>query len=231
MRSLYEILASGLFFVAATGSAVQTQAAEVSKDNFGELAGYTAVRLLNVREAPALDAPVVVQLPWGHEVGIHTDTYRWAGPPGHGDRWVFVTTGFCVERDCDRRYAGWAVEKYVATEDKLTPVTSWRVGEIVGYVGDYDYTIRTAGDGTFTHRIFACTAGLCGERRLANGCNSGTEWRVGDHCVSSGWLYRYRDFVVAKTGEAYPPTRLYVEPSGALCSVDALGDQTRSCDR
>ena len=231
MQRILSFLLGGLAVAAANVITVNSRAAEVRKEDSGDVAGMTAVRLLNVREIPALDAPVVVQLPWGHEVGLHTDTYRWAGPPGHGDRWVFVTTGFCVGRDCERRQAGWLVEKYIATEDRLVPLTAWRVGEIAGYVGDYDYTIRTAEDGTFTHRVFACTAGLCGERRLANGCSSSTERRIGDHCVSSGRLYRYRDLVVAKTDEDYPPTRLYVEPSGALCSVDALRDDTRSCDR
>ena len=232
MRSLYEILASGLFFIAAIGSAVQTQAAEVSKDDFGELAGNTAVRLLNVRETPALDAPVVVQLQWGHEVGIHADTYRSVGPLGQSHRWVFVTTGFCVEQDCGRRYAGWVVDKYLATEDRLTPVMSWRVGETLGYFGDYNYTIKTAADGGFALWILACTTGLCGERRLANGCINSSEQREGEHCVSAGRLERYRDLVVADTDENHRRTLLYIEPSGALCSVDTLvSDQTRSCDR
>lgn len=206
-------------------------AAEVVHDDTGDVIGVTAADALNVREEPSLEAPVVVQLPWGSRVGLHAGTYRSATIGGRQDRWVFVSTAYCADSGCDMLKAGWVADSYIATEDRFVPMLAWRPGEVGAYGGDYAATYAIAADGRFTHSSVPCVPGNCGENREYDVCDDG-ERREGRDCVGSGQLQRYRNLVRAEGENGQLYGYLFIDTAGALCSVASwVWEGERSCDR
>lgn len=186
-----------------------------------------AADVLNLRAAPSVDARVVTQIPLGSGVEVLDSN----GPPvtagGQASHWVRVKISRCsftycsycsYEQICYEDMEGWAVDSFLAYEDRLEAMTAWRPGALRAAAGDHRFGYDIAADGTFSFWI------TCG----------GT-----DICSDPGRMYRYRDLVVLKGDVVYEEDNqrryftLYIDGAGNLCFIQPseVREYERRCDR
>lgn len=219
-RSMINVLASFmrnftivvvLYMVAVTSSAAQEGRLIVNHD-------------VGLRSCPALECPIVLQLPILSKVYVHTrDGGKRASTGDEEGYWAHVSTGRHSSRNSRQdsvEEVGWVLDAHIGDPHTFKPVRRWITEEFGYCIGDYCPELKFAESGYYTRRFSACFDGLCPDPPSKGDCHSEDESKeIRDglvYCISEGRLYRSGD--VIRLGGPNSNEFLYFNKRKELCA-------------